>query len=883
MFKKIWFQIHWFIGITAGTVLMFIGVTGAILSFREEITDWLNPGIVHVAVRQEAPLTPPQILERLRAEVPHERVAVLIASTEPGASVRINFAPPPGVRRGEMRYVDPYTGALLPPLAGNEFFEFTERFHRWLLLPTDTGKIVAGSLSMCLLILALSGLYMRWPRRALNWRAWFKLDFGLSGRSFLWNLHSVIGTWALVMYVIFTTTGMFWAFDWFRAGVNTLAGQETPVRAPQSKDAKRDKPKGMGMNMEKDKDKSEKSDKADKTESAPLDLTLAWNTFVREAGPYTLVNIRIAEKTTQPVQFNYLLPDASHERARNRLNVLPQTGEIKLNERFADKNTGGRFIGAIYPLHMGTYWGLPGRIIMAVAALIMPLFGITGWMLYLDRRRKKRAVRAERALLDKSKTADSGTTPTDNKEAVLLAYATQAGQAERIALHTAAALQKAGVAVTVQSLAALDPERLRHFHRVLFVVSTFGEGEPPDNARRFTKQLAHQQGSTLSHVKYAMLALGDRHYEKFCGFGHTLDHWLRSQGAEAFFPMIEVDNNAPASLAKWQHELSALTGGAPLEKEISAPVTQEAMYGAWTLRTRTLLNAGSCGHGIYHLEFDAPSSKDMNWQSGALAEILPRHADDRVALFLSRTSLDGKTLVQHQGTTRTLADALARSILPAAGNLPSGITAQAMADGLQTLAARKYSIASIPRDGRLHLLVRQAVHDDGLGVASGWLTDTTQVGAIIDMRILENSSFSLAQEPVPAIFIGNGSGLAGLRSHLRARVQLGLRRNWLLFGERKREHDYLYRAEIEQWMQTDMLSRVDLAFSRDQAERIYVQDKLRQAADMLKTWIAEGAVLYVCGSLDGMAAGVDAALTDILGEAALDDLIAQGRYRRDVY
>src|SRR5450830_365411 len=859
MFKNIWFQVHWFIGITA-----------AILSFREEITDWLNPGIVYVAARQQAVLTPPQIIERVRAEAPHERVAVLIMAIEPGASARIIFAPPPGVRRGGTRYADPYTGALLPPLAGNEFFEFTEHFHRWLLLPTDYGKIVAGSLSLCLLILALSGLYMRWPRRALNWRAWFKLDFGLSGRSFLWNLHSVIGTWALVMYVIITTTGMYWAFDWFKSGINTLAGQETSARAPQPK---RDKPKGMGMDKEKDT--------AEQSATAPLDLSLAWTTFVREAGPYTLVNIRLPEKTTQAIQFNYLLPDASHERARNRLNVLPQTGEIKLNERFADKDRGGRFIGAIYPLHMGTYFGLPGRIIMTIAALTMPLFGITGWMLYLDRRRKKRAVRAERALLDQSKTATS----PDNKESVLLAYATQAGQAERIALHTAAALQKAGVAVTVQSLATLAPERLRHFHRVLFVVSTFGEGEPPDSARRFTKQMAQQQGGTLSHVQYGLLALGDRHYEKFCGFGHTLDHWLRNQGATAYFPMIEVDDNAPASLNKWQQELTVLTGGAALEDGTAALVAAEAPYAGWTLHTRKLLNPGSCGQGIYHLEFDAPASaKGSNqWQSGALAEILPRHSADRIALFLARTAFDGNIEVRHQGLLRKLSDALARSVLPVAGTLPSDITAQALADGLQALASRRYSIASIPQDGRLHLLVRQVTHEDGLGLASGWLTEYAPAGNVIDLRLLDNSSFSLAPEPVPAIFIGNGSGLAGLRSHLRARVEQGLRRNWLLFGERKREHDYLYRAEIEQWMQTDMLSRVDLAFSRDQAERIYVQDKLRQAADMLKTWIAEGAVLYVCGSLDGMAAGVDAALTDILGEAALDDLIAQGRYRRDVY
>lgn len=869
MFKKIWFQVHWFIGITAGTVLMFIGVTGATLSFREEITDWLNPGIVHVAVLQQAPLAPQQILERLRLDAPHERVANLTVFNEAGASARVNFAPPPGVRRGEMRYADPYTGALLAPLSGNEFFEFVERFHRWLLLPVDNGKIVAGSLSLCLLVLALSGLYMRWPRRALNWRAWFKLDFGLSGRSFLWNLHSVIGTWVLVMYVIFTTTGMYWAFDWFKSGVNTLAGQETPVRAPQ---AKRDKPK------DKEKDPSEKMAAA--KEAAPLDVSLAWTTFLREAGPYTLASMRLPEKASQPIQFNYLLPDAAHERARNRMNVLPQTGEIKLNERFADKSQGGRFIGAIYPLHMGTYFGLPGRIIMTVSALIMPLFGITGWMLYLDRRRKKRAVRAERALLDQSKTTSAG--DTDGKEAVLLAYATQAGQAERVALHTAAALQKAGVTVSVQSLAALDPERLRHFQRVLFVVSTFGEGEPPDSARRFTKQLAHQPGSTLSHIRYGMLALGDRNYEKFCGFGHTLDHWLHSQGAEALFPLIEVDNNNTDSLARWQHELTVFTGGTPLEDE--TPITEPSVaYSAWALRTRTLLNPGSSGQGIYHLEFDAPAAKNLQWQSGALVEILPRHASDRIALFLKRASVDGDTIVQHHHRACTLTEALARSILPVAGSLPSGITAQALSDSLQPLASRKYSIASIPADGGVHLLVRQAVHEDGLGIASGWLTEYAQLGSTIDMRLLENSSFALAPEPGPAIFIGNGSGLAGLRSHLRARVQQGLRRNWLLFGERKREHDFLYRAEIEQWMQDDMLSRVDLAFSRDQNERIYVQDKLRQAADTLKAWIAEGAVLYVCGSLDGMAAGVDAALNEILGETALDDLIAQGRYRRDVY
>lgn len=864
MFKKILFQAHWFIGITAGTILMAIGVAGATLSFREEIIDWLNPGIVHVAVRPATLLTPQQLIERVHAAVPDERIVNLMLSAEPGASARINFAPPPGVRRGELRYADPYTGALLPPLSGNRFFDVVEQFHRWLLLPVDIGKVVAGSLSMCLLVLALSGLYLRWPRRPLNWRAWFRLDFQLSGRSFLWNLHSVIGTFALVMYVIFTTSGMYWAFDWFKKGVNTLAGQDTPARVapPQKKTKKQGDDAGAMI-----------------ASTLSADLTLAWTTFLREAGPYTQVSMRLPEKPSQAIQFTYLAPGATHERARDRLVILPLTGEVRQHERFVDKPPGGRFVGAIYTLHMGTYFGLPGRIVMTAAALMLPLFGITGWMLYLDRRRKKRAVRAERVLLDQDKTVILNPAGArENKDNVLLAYATQAGQAEHIALQTAAALQHAGVTVTVQSLATLNPERMRHFHRALFVVSTFGEGEPPDHARRFAARLAHHQTEALRHVQFGILALGDRHYEKFCGFGHTLDHWMRSQGARAFFPLIEVDNGNLADLARWHRELAVLTGGAPLVQTL--PTGSEPAFAAWTLSTRTLLNPGSCAQGIYHLELSAPDGVPAQWQSGALAEILPRHAPDRIALFLSRAGLEGDIVIRHQNGTCTLAEALAMSVLPLS---PAGMSPQSLADSLQALAPRRYSVASVHSDGRVHLLVRQVTHEDGLGLASGWLTAHAAVGSAIDLRLLDNGSFSLLPGPAPAIFIGNGSGMAGLRSHLRARMALGQRRNWLLFGERQRAHDFLYQAEIEQGMQSDMLSRVDMAFSRDQPERIYVQDKLRQAADMLKAWIDDGAVLYVCGSLHGMAAGIDAVLEDVLGQTMLDDLISQGRYRRDVY
>jgi sulfite reductase (NADPH) flavoprotein alpha-component len=157
------------------------------------------------------------------------------------------------------------------------------------------------------------------------------------------------------------------------------------------------------------------------------------------------------------------------------------------------------------------------------------------------------------------------------------------------------------------------------------------------------------------------------------------------------------------------------------------------------------------------------------------------------------------------------------------------------------------------------------------------------VGSSISLRVRRNSGFHLPVEPVPMILVGNGTGLAGLRSLLKARIADGQQRHWLLFGERNREHDFLCRDELQEWLISGDIERLDLAFSRDQAEKIYVQDRLRESADELKQWLADGAMLYVCGSLEGMASGVDQVLNDVLGAAEVEQLIEQGRYRRDVY
>ncbi len=203
---------------------------------------------------------------------------------------------------------------------------------------------------------------------------------------------------------------------------------------------------------------------------------------------------------------------------------------------------------------------------------------------------------------------------------------------------------------------------------------------------------------------------------------------------------------------------------------------------------------------------------------------------------------------------------------------------------LPVLATREYSIASIPSQQVLRLVVRQQTDASGnLGLGSGWLTQHAALNAPIALRIRSNESFHLIDDNRPIICIGNGTGIAGLLSLLSARNRQDYSQNWLIFGERQREHDFFFEETIQAWLQMGTLKRLDLAFSRDQQEKVYVHHKLREQAEELKAWIAQGAVIYVCGSINGMASDVDQALIEILGETMLDQLRLDGRYRRDVY
>ena len=403
----------------------------------------------------------------------------------------------------------------------------------------------------------------------------------------------------------------------------------------------------------------------------------------------------------------------------------------------------------------------------------------------------------------------------------LVVYASQTGNADYLAQQTAATLTTGGLSARAVCISALDADTLASATRALFIASTYGEGDSPDTAARFAG-VTMASAPDLSHLHYAVLALGDSSYVNYCGFGRALDGWLKARGATSLFDRIDVDRGALDAIASWRHQLSHLAGTS------DAPDWEAPSYGEWRIVERTRLNPGSAGAPLYRIALAPRDGVLPDWEAGDLVQV------------------------------------------------------SAPRDPAQP---REYSIASMPNEGRIELLVRLQQHSDGTaGAASGWLCLDAGMDATIALRIRAHARFRLGENAArPMILIGNGTGLAGLRALLKARIDAGVNENWLVFGERNARHDFLLREELEGWVDGGRLARLDLAFSRDGDGPRYVQHLLAERADELRAWIARGAAVYVCGSLQGMASGVHAALAEALGIDALDDLTNEGRYRRDVY
>lgn len=416
---------------------------------------------------------------------------------------------------------------------------------------------------------------------------------------------------------------------------------------------------------------------------------------------------------------------------------------------------------------------------------------------------------------------------------VWVIYASQSGQAEDIARQTAASLATPRCQTHVCRIDEGWQEKIVGARCVLFVASTYGEGGAPDHAARFVREYLGGEKiiPALRGVRFGVLALGDSSYQSFCAFGRQIDAWLQASGAVREFPRIDVDRLEGKALRNWQKQLSVL--GLETRAEVSLAQPQ---YAEWEFVERQCLNPGSPGSPICLVVLRLAGGGTHTWQAGDLVDVL----------------------------------------------VPQG-------DG----HPRAYSIANLPGEGRIELIVRRHVREDGtLGLASGWLTERALPGDRLSLRIRNNPGFHMQQDlRKPLILIGSGAGIAGLRAHLQARARMlaeagekaPQRDAWLFFGERSGRHDHLCQLEIEAWKRSGVLSRVNIAFSRDDPVTPYVQHSLLAQGKEVCDWIAAGAQILICGNARKMAVGVDEALRKLLGAEQVDSLCEAGRIRRDVF
>ncbi|MEH7575757.1 assimilatory sulfite reductase (NADPH) flavoprotein subunit [Priestia megaterium] len=553
---------------------------------------------------------------------------------------------------------------------------------------------------------------------------------------------------------------------------------------------------------------------------------------------------------------------------------------------------------------------------------------------------------------DVSTAAPAQTKQTVSKDVTIL-YGSQTGNAQGLAENTGKTLEAKGFNVTVSSMNDFKPNNLKKLENLLIVVSTHGEGEPPDNALSFHEFLHGRRAPKLENFRFSVLSLGDSSYEFFCQTGKEFDVRLAELGGERLYPRVDCDLDFEEPANKW---LKGVIDGLSEAKghSASAAVPAEAPAGTSPysrtnpFKAEVLENLNLNGRGsnkeTRHLELSLEGSGLM-YEPGDSLGIYPENDPELVDLLLNEFKWDASenVTVNKEGETRPLREALisnfeitvlTKPLLKQAAELtgndklkalvenreelkaytqgrdvidlvrdfgPWNVSAQEFVAILRKMPARLYSIASSlsANPDEVHLTigaVRYEAHGrERKGVCSVLCSERLQPGDTIPVYLQSNKNFKLPQDQeTPIIMVGPGTGVAPFRSFMQEREETGAKgKSWMFFGDQHFVTDFLYQTEWQKWLKDGVLTKMDVAFSRDTEEKVYVQNRMLEHSKELFQWLEEGASFYVCGDKTNMARDVHNTLVEIIetegkmsreqAEGYLAEMKKQKRYQRDVY
>jgi sulfite reductase (NADPH) flavoprotein alpha-component len=553
-------------------------------------------------------------------------------------------------------------------------------------------------------------------------------------------------------------------------------------------------------------------------------------------------------------------------------------------------------------------------------------------------------------------TIAASAAPAISKEVTVL-FGSQTGNSHGLAKKLTKRLQDQNFTVTLSSMGDFKPNGLKKIQNLFIVVSTHGEGDPPDSAIAFHEFLHSKRAPQLEDLRFSVLALGDTSYEFFCQTGKDFDKRLEELGGKQLVPRVDCDVDFDESATEWMNQVvSSLSeaAAAPVIASGSITVVESGTESEYSrsnpFQAEVLENLNLNGRGsdreTRHIEISLEGS-NLNYEPGDSLGVYPENHPRLVDELIEAMGWNANELVtiNKNGEERSLREALLRNfeitvltkpLLTEAAKLASsqdlidlleagheqelrsylnsrdlldlvqdyslkGIPAAQFVAILRKLPARLYSIASSPKafPGEVHITVRTVRYEsqgrDRYGVCSVQLSERIQPGDPLPVYIQSNTSFKLPESPdTPIIMIGPGTGVAPFRAFLGEREETGAEgKSWLFYGDQHFSTDFLYQVDWQRWLKDGVLTRMDVAFSRDTDQKVYVQHRMLEKSRELYQWLQEGACVYVCGDEKKMAHDVHAALATILEqeggfsteEAAeyLTRMQQQKRYQRDVY
>ena len=535
---------------------------------------------------------------------------------------------------------------------------------------------------------------------------------------------------------------------------------------------------------------------------------------------------------------------------------------------------------------------------------------------------------------------------------VTILFGSQSGNAKKVAQTLKAEADAKGIPAKVVSMADYKPKALKDEQLLVVVVATYGEGDPPDEAAELHAFLGSKRAPKLDGLSFAVFGLGDTSYEHFCKTGRDFDERLAALGATRLLERVDADVDFEAPAASWRASileiLKAKAGSAtatlshsPVASAVASSLYSKSKPFTANLITNQKLTGRWSVKDIRHIEIDLAGS-DLSYQPGDALGVWFDNDGAMVDELLALTGLDGSASVSVDGNSLSLRDALVRDyeltqltpgfvkgyaeagtiaallelqadpaalrsyigerqVIDVVREYPAKVSSEQLLAALRRLAPRLYSIASSQAEvgEEVHLtlgVVRyHAFGHEHLGGASGFLAERLAEGGEVRVFVEHNDNFRLpADDSTPIIMVGPGTGIAPFRAFMQERDARGASGdNWLVFGNPSFTEDFLYQVEWQGYVKSGLLTRIDLAWSRDQKEKIYVQQRLREQGAEVWAWLERGAHFYVCGDASRMAKDVQDALLEIIvshggksqedAEEYLNELRRAKRYQRDVY